>query len=92
MADKAFVDGSADEMIKRISSHMAAVIRERFSRALEASKNKHKSVEEGRAFVEAYVVYMHFVEKIHKAIMANESGRHETSIESGAKRKEHGED
>ena len=74
MADKALANGSADEMIKKISGHMAAAINERFTKALEAKKNKEKSVEAGRQFVEAYVIYMHYVEGIHEAIMA--SGAH----------------
>ena len=70
MADKALADGSADTMIKKISSHMAQAIREKFEKALEAGKNKDKSVEAGREFVEAYVTYMHYVEGIHTAIMS----------------------
>ncbi len=70
MADKALVEGSADEMIERISGHMAATINEKFARVLEAKKNKDKSVEAGREYVEAYVIYMHYVENIHSAIMS----------------------
>ena len=36
----------------------------------EARKNKDKSVEAGREFVEAYVIYTHYVEGIHIAIMS----------------------
>ncbi len=76
MADKALADGSADEMIKTISGHMAEAMRARFNKALEAKKNKDKSVEAGREFVEAYVAYMHYVEGIHAAIMS--TGAHHT--------------
>lgn len=69
MADKALADGSPDEMINRISGHMATAIREKFNKALEAKKNKDKSVDAGREFVEAYVSYMHYVEGIHAAIV-----------------------
>ena len=34
----------------------------------EAQKNKDKSVEAGREYVEAYVAYTHYVEGIHAAI------------------------
>lgn len=80
MADKALADGSADEMIKKISGHMAAAIKEKFTKVVEAKKNKDKSVETGREFVEAYVIYMHYVEGIHTAIMS-----------AGAHHAEHGE-
>ena len=70
MADRALADGSADEMIKEISGHLAAAIKEKFTKVVEARKNKDKSVEAGREFVEAYVIYMHYVEGIHTAIMS----------------------
>ncbi len=82
MADKALADGSADEMIKRISGHMATAIKEKFTKVEEAKKNKDKSVEAGREFVEAYVMYMHYVEGIHTAIMS--AGAHHAEGGEGA--------
>lgn len=70
MADKALADGSADEMVKKMSAHMAHAVQEKFQKAMEARKNKDKSVEAGREFVEAYVIYVHYVEGIHTAIMS----------------------
>ena len=84
MADKALADGSADTMIKKISSHMAQAIREKFDKALEASKTKDKSVEAGREFVEAYVTYMHYVEGIHTAIISTGGHHHEGAGEIDA--------
>ncbi|MHC4669891.1 MAG: DUF6448 family protein [Planctomycetota bacterium] len=70
MADQALAEGSAEEMIKKVSGHMAEAIRERFKKVVEAKKNKDESVAAGREFVEAYVTYMHYVEGIHTAIMS----------------------
>jgi hypothetical protein len=84
MADKALAKGSADEMIKEISGHMAGAIKEKFNKALEAQKNKDKSVEAGREFVEAYVTYMHYVEGIHTTIMSAGGHQHESAAESDA--------
>ena len=70
MADKALAEGSADAMIKKINGHTAGAIKEKFNKALEAKKDKDRSVEAGREFVEAYVSYMHYVEGIHTAIMS----------------------
>lgn len=70
MSDSALADGSADELIKNLSSHMADAIREKLKRAVEAKKSKGKSVDAGREFVEAYVSYTHFVEGIHGAIIS----------------------
>jgi len=76
MADKALADGASDEMIKKMSAHMARAIQEKFQKAMEARKNKDKSVEAGREFVEAYVIYMHYVEAIHTAIMSAAGHEH----------------
>jgi len=70
MADKALAEGAPDEMIKKMSAHMARAIQEKFQKAMEAMKTKDKSVEDGREFVENYVIFMHYVEGIHTAIMS----------------------
>ncbi len=77
MADKALAEGSADEMIKSLNAHTAEAIREKFHKAQEAKKNKDKSVEAGREFVEAYITYMHYVEGIHAAIVSVPGHQHE---------------
>lgn len=81
LADKALSDGSVDDMIKKINGHMAGAIKEKFNKALEAGKNKDKSVEAGREFVEAYVTYMHYVEGIHTAILSA-GGHHHADAET----------
>jgi hypothetical protein len=73
-ADKALETGSVDALNAEISKHLNNEIKERFDRALEKKKHKDESVEAGREFVEAYVEYVHFVERIHKAI--SEKGAH----------------
>lgn len=65
-ADKALAGGSADELIKRVTSDIAAGIQTRYERAQAAFKHKDESVELGRAFVEAYVEYTHYIEKIQQ--------------------------
>lgn len=72
MADRSLTDGSVDEMIMKISEHMAEAIKEKFHKVMEAKENKDKSVEEGREYVESYVTYMHYIEGIHTAITSNE--------------------
>ncbi len=77
MTDKALADGSADELISEISSHMAAAIKQKFTAVLEAQEHKDESVEAGRKYVEAYVTYTHYVEGIHEAILATGGHQHE---------------
>lgn len=88
MADNALADGSADAMIRKISDHMAAALREKFNRALEAKKHKDRSVQEGREFVEAYVSYMHYVEGVHTAILSG-AGRHHQAVPGSPQPQEH---
>ena len=84
LADKALANGSADEMIAKMSGHMGSAIREKLARVVETAKSKDMSVEAGREFVEAYVIYMHYVEGIHAAIMSAGEHHHEGATESDA--------
>lgn len=85
MADKALVEGSAEEMIKKINGHLAEAIREKFQKVVEAKKNKDESVEVGREFVEAYVTYTHYIEGIHAAMMSVSSHQHTAATEGSFK-------
>lgn len=64
-ADKALDTGSADQLVKHVSEAVDAGIRERFNRVKEAKKHADESVEKGREFVEAYVIFTHYVERVH---------------------------
>ncbi len=85
MADQALARSSAEEMIRKVSGHMAEAIRGKLEKVVEARKSKDESVTAGRAFVEAYVTYMHYVEGIHAAIKS--AGAHHA--EAGEGRAEH---
>lgn len=65
-ADKSLESGSSDALINLMNSEVGAGIRKRFERAAAAYKHKDESVEKGREFVEAYVEYTHYVEKLHQ--------------------------
>jgi hypothetical protein len=67
-ADKAIKAGSVDKLAKKIGQAAEKAVRERFARLMEAKKHKDKSVGAGREYVEAYVVYVHFVEGLHNTI------------------------
>ena len=70
LADGALASGSADDMIAKISGHVAHGVREKLEKALEARKHNDDSVEACREYVAAYVAYMHYVEGIHAAAMS----------------------
>lgn len=69
-ADKALESGSADQLVKHMSEAVAAGIRIRFDKVKEAKKHADESVEKGREFVEAYVLFTHYVERLHMDAVA----------------------
>lgn len=75
--DAALEKGSVDELARELAEHAAAGVRGRFARAAELKKHADESVAAGREFVEAYVVYMHYVEGLVSAIEKG-PGAHET--------------
>jgi hypothetical protein len=68
LADKALENGSVDKLVGVLTDAMAEGIRERFRRALETRKHAAASVAAGREYVEAYVIFTHYVEGLHALI------------------------
>jgi len=64
-ADKALESGSVEKLTKLITEGASKGIRERFNKAKEAKKHADHSVDAGREFVEAYVQFTHYVERLH---------------------------
>lgn len=73
-ADKAITVGTVDPLGKELGQAAEKAVRERFGRLMNARKHKDESVEAGRAYVAAYVEYVHFVEALHDTVTA--SGAH----------------
>ena len=68
LADKALESGSVDKLVGVLTDATAKGIRERFDRALEKRKHIDESVNAGREFVEAYVIFTHYVEGLHASV------------------------
>jgi hypothetical protein len=64
-ADRALETGSVEELVKPLDAKAAAEVRKRFADTYAKKKIADSSVTEGRAFVKAYVGYVHFVEKAY---------------------------
>ncbi|MBI5098304.1 MAG: hypothetical protein HZB30_03575 [Nitrospirae bacterium] len=64
-SDKALESGSFDDLVKDVTDAVAKGIREKFAHANETRKHADDSVEAGREFVEAYVVFTHYVERLY---------------------------
>jgi len=68
LADKALESGSVDKLVNILTDATAKDFRERFQQALKAKKHAYESVDAGREFVEAYVIFTHYVEELHSKI------------------------
>jgi hypothetical protein len=66
-ADRALAGGSVDELADEIARHVADGLKRRFEHARAAKRRADESVEAGRAYVAAYVAYVHYVEALHAA-------------------------
>ncbi|MBM4169801.1 MAG: hypothetical protein FJ215_11715 [Ignavibacteria bacterium] len=64
-ADGALESGSVDDLVKHLSAAVTEKLRTRFNMAFEKQKTAERSVADGRKYVEAYVEYIHFVERLH---------------------------
>ena len=68
LADKALESGSVDKLTDTLGQAMVKGVRDRFQRTLETQKHADENVPAGREFVEAYVIFTHYVEGIHTLI------------------------
>ena len=75
LADKALETGSVEKLVNVLTKAMANGIRERFQHASATQRHVDDSVAVGREFVEAYVIYTHYVEGLH-TIIKGSGGHH----------------
>jgi len=75
-ADKALENSSVDALAPELGEHVAAGLRERFARVVAAKRHADESIEAGRAYVTAYVEYVHYVEAVHALASASASEPH----------------
>ena len=68
LADQALQTGSVDKLAGILTDAAAKGIRERFRRTLETRKRADENVAAGRDFVQAYVIFTHYVEKLHSTV------------------------
>lgn len=68
MADRSIEINSMEEVAKNVTTHLEQVLRERYAKVMELNKTKDNSVEEGRAYVHAYVEYTHTLEALEHVL------------------------
>lgn len=88
-ADKALAGGSTDALVKLVTDDIAAGIKKRYERAATTYKHKDESVAQGREFVETYVEFTHYVEKLH--MDATGKGAHDEHKEQAKQHSGHAE-
>ncbi|MBP7529097.1 MAG: hypothetical protein KA801_14295 [Syntrophorhabdaceae bacterium] len=64
-ADKSLEAGSIEAITKHVTATVTNGIKKRFSETLERKKHANESVAAGREFVEAYVDYTHYLERLY---------------------------
>lgn len=93
-ADKALANGSSDALVQLVTEDIAAGIKKRYDHAAATYRHKDESVAQGREFVEAYVAYTHYVERLHQDAVGtsahDEHAEHGTAKKQGVHKKETG--
>ena len=69
LSDRALGSGNADALVNALTSHLAEGLRTRFRKASELQKHAEDSVAAGRAYVAAYVEFVHYAERLHQAVV-----------------------
>jgi hypothetical protein len=64
-ADQALATGNVDALVKMMTEKAADGIRGRFRHTLEKQEHAKENVTAGRDFVEAYVLFIHYVERMY---------------------------
>lgn len=76
-ADKAIDTGSLEPVERLLTEAMQARLREHFAEVIAAKTFMPSSVARGRAYVSAYVQFIHFVERLYEASVTGAHGHFE---------------
>ena len=71
IADDAIESGSLEKVEAALLAEVSAGLRKRFAEVKEAKKHAEHSVDAGRHFVETYVSFIHYVERLHQSATAS---------------------
>lgn len=75
MADQSIEKLEVETLLNNLNNHIQGTLREKYEKVATLSEVKDRSVEEGRAYVAAYVDYTHTLEAI-EAVLAHGGGHH----------------
>jgi len=85
MIDKALAAGEGAALADKIAGHIRREIVARYDKVTKAAATKDSSVDAGRAFVAAYVDYVHFIKAVHAPVEAGAGHAHAAHAHGGAK-------
>lgn len=75
-ADRALASGEVGPLLEASADHVRNELRARFERVREAARHKDHTVAAGRAYVEAYVAFIHYAESVLGPAETSTSGAH----------------
>ena len=83
-ADEALKTGSPDKLVKLLTDATENGTREEFSKVMEKRNFNANNVSAGREYIEAYVPFIHYAERVYEAATAPAEGHYiEADNESG---------
>lgn len=88
-ADKAIEDGSIEPLQKLLASTVQEGIRENFKEVIAKRIFSKDDVTAGREYVEAYVEFIHFIERIYEASASPAHGHYPESEEGSMPKQGH---
>jgi hypothetical protein len=75
-ADKALETGSDEALTQLLTDEVREGLNKHFKEVIEKKKYAPSDVAAGREYVEAYVTYIHYVERLHEAAEKRSSGHY----------------
>lgn len=82
-ADRAIMDGKIEPVIKLLTDRMRDGINEYFKHVMAKKNFKKYDVEAGRKYIEAYVIFIHYVEGLYEAAKETVHGHYPEHEEGG---------
>ena len=88
-ADKAIESGSAEELLHHLGETIHQNVAAQYKQVAAKKNFKPDDVEAGREYVEAYVQFIHYVERLHQAATLPAEGHFYEPEEIGAQHEKH---
>lgn len=87
-ADKALESGKLEPLLKTLNETVQTEVREKFKAVAAKKKFKPDDVDAGREYIEAYVLFLGYVERIYEAAKSPAGGHSQESKKAGLHKEE----